>query len=74
MEVIAKDIGDDFIERWFVACADFAGRVVVGVEVPPSLVEGGSEWPHRSDWAQKVRCDNHGGNKASCVGKPSDGA
>ena len=32
-------------ERWFVACANVAGRVVVGVEAPPSLVEGGWEWP-----------------------------
>ena len=33
-KVIAKDIGDDFIERWVVARADVAKRVVVGVEVP----------------------------------------
>ena len=34
-EVIAKDIGDDFIKRWVVARANIAERVVVGVEVPP---------------------------------------
>ena len=34
-EVIAKDIGDAFIERWVVAHANVAERVVVGVEVPP---------------------------------------
>jgi len=36
-KVIAKDIGDDFIERWVVARAGGAGRVVVGVEVPPII-------------------------------------
>jgi len=36
-EVIAKDIVDDFIERWVVARADVAGRVVAGVEVPPII-------------------------------------
>ena len=36
-EVIAKDIGDDLIKQWFVARADVAGRVVVGVEVPPII-------------------------------------
>jgi hypothetical protein len=36
-EVIAKDIGDDFIKRWVVARADGAGRVVDGVEVPISF-------------------------------------
>jgi hypothetical protein len=41
---------------------------------PPSLVEGGREWPHWSDWAPEVHCDDHGGGKASFVGKPIDGA
>ena len=36
-EVIAKDIGDDFIERWVVTRADVAGRVFVGEEVPPII-------------------------------------
>jgi hypothetical protein len=36
-EVIAKDIVDDFIERWFVARTDIAGRVVLGVEFPPII-------------------------------------
>jgi hypothetical protein len=36
-EVIAKDIGNVFIERWVVARADVAWRVVVGVEVPPII-------------------------------------
>ena len=36
-KVIAMDIGDDFIKRWVIACADGAGRVVVGVEFPPII-------------------------------------
>jgi len=38
----------------------------------PSLVEGGREWPRKSDWAPEVRCDDHGRYKASCVGEPPD--
>ena len=41
---------------------------------PPSLVEGGREWPQLSDRVPEVRCDDQGGNEAVCVGKPSDGA
>ena len=41
---------------------------------PPSLVEGGREWPHQPDWAPDVRCDDQGGNKAVCVSEPSNGA
>jgi hypothetical protein len=41
---------------------------------PPSLVEGGREWPHLPDWVPEVRCDDQGGDEAVCVGKPSDGA
>jgi hypothetical protein len=36
-EGIAKDIGDDVIEQWVVARADVAGRVIVGIEVPPII-------------------------------------
>ena len=62
-KVVANDIGNDFIKRWCVAHANVAGRVVVSVKVPPSLVEGGREWPCPSDWAPEVGFDNKGGNK-----------
>jgi hypothetical protein len=48
--------------------------VVVGVDDPPSLVEGGREWPHLPDRVPEVRCDDQGGDEAVCVGEPSDGA
>jgi hypothetical protein len=35
---------------------------------PPSLVEGGGEWPHLPDWVPEVRCDDQGGDEAVCVG------
>ncbi len=59
-KVFGKDICNDFIKQWFVARNDAAGRVVVGVEVPPSLVEGGREWPHPSDWAPEVSFEDKG--------------
>ena len=41
---------------------------------PPSLVEGGREWPHLLDWVPEEHCDNQGGNEVVCVGEPSDEA
>jgi hypothetical protein len=41
---------------------------------PPSLVEGGKEWPHLPDRAHEVHCDDQGGDKAVCVSKPYDRA
>ena len=38
---------------------------------PPSLVEGGREWPRPRDWAPKVGYDNKGGDKAVSVSMPS---
>ena len=51
-------------ERWFVAPTDDAGKVVIRVEVSPSLVEDGREWPRLSGWVPEVGFDNKGGNKA----------
>ena len=48
-------------------------RVVVGVEVPPLLVEGGREWSQPEDWAPEDCCVDQGGDEAGCVGEPSDG-
>jgi hypothetical protein len=41
---------------------------------PPSLVDGGREWPRLADWAPEVHCHDQGGDEAICVGEPSDGA
>ena len=48
--------------------------LVVGVDVPPIVVEGGREWPHLPDWVPEVRCDNLDGDESICIGEPSDGA
>jgi hypothetical protein len=38
---------------------------------PPSLVEGGREWPRLRDWAPEVSYNDKGGDKAVSVGMPS---
>ena len=38
---------------------------------PPSLVEGGREWPCPRDWALEVGYDDKGGGEAVSVGMPS---
>jgi hypothetical protein len=38
---------------------------------PPSLVEGGREWPRLRDWVPEVSYNDKGGNEAVSVGMPS---
>jgi hypothetical protein len=36
-KVVEKDVVDDFVKQWVVAHAKVAGKVVVGLEVPPII-------------------------------------
>ena len=38
---------------------------------PPSLGEGGRDWPCPRDWVPEVGYDDKGGNEAVSVGMPS---
>jgi hypothetical protein len=65
---------DDMVKQGsrLFACGNVAW-VVVGVDAPPSLVEGGREWPHLADWAPEVGCNNQDNDEAFYVDMPSDG-
>ena len=46
------------------------GEFLSAKKSPPSLVEGGREWPRPRDWAPEVGYDDKGGDKAVSVGMP----
>ncbi len=47
------------------------GKFLLTKKSPPTLVEGGREWPRPRDWVPKVGYDNKGGDKAVSVSMPS---